>query len=1140
MSSVACFVKSEARRRAGSLSLAVGVLLMLAVTAPVATASPSAVQGLQAGLDMDQEALLASPWAQLLGWNSSTHMCTWEGVECNSDGRVNALDLSSRGLTGTLPAAWATMSQLFYLQLSNNNLTGTLPASWANMSQLPYLDLDNNNLTGTLPAAWATMSQLSYLYLRNNNLTGTLPASWANMSQLSDLYLSNNRLTGTLPASWANMSQLSYLNLDNNNLTGTLPAAWANMSQLSHLNLDSNRLTGTLPASSANMSQLSYLSLDNNNLTGTLPASWANMSQLSDLNLSNNNLTGTLPASWANMSQLSYLYLSNNRLRGDLPPAMGNFVPRGDLSGNNFSGPVWEGVQAEMDMEREALLASPWAQLLGWNSSTHMCTWEGVECNIYRRVHGLDLRGRGLMGTLPASWANMSQLSYLYLSNNNLTGTLPASWANMSQLSSLYLSNNNLTGTLPASWANMSQLSSLYLSNNNLTGTLPASWANMSQLSSLYLGNNNFTGTLPASWANMSQLSSLYLGNNNFTGTLPASWANMSQLSELSLNNNRLTGTLPTVQTLSKYIDLSNNVFTGSLPSTIFNTSVLLLANNSLSGPLPGHVDAADLLVLSIGGNRQLSAPVPDTWWARGNRTLPSVQLLDIGHLMWATARDLAWKKQHCIDFTIYRNDDLGALEANLTSLFKEPEKLVGSFDARALLARIPSDTVPSMAALCRNSQVVPVLVGAWGGFFAIAAAGFCLRGALRGSWQHLVVDPAGTRGWLRLLADMAGAVAASLYWYDLVTDVLQIKDVWPRWPAFLLLAFSVLSFAASTCSMALAIHRKERRAGHPSPHGGAHALLALAVFARVDGVLQKVSGKLGKSGAAALCLPLAILCLPLAILFLPLACIFYCVSKKSCPDMESLLHGYEACSDFLMVLLRMLLLVPLVPILDFLAVMQYILRDTGLDVLNVKEEYLERYSHMRDITKALTTSLPTAFLTSVIYARGNRPDSVLVYNPTIFAASLVAALLLVLWAWLSTLYIVEAAARQRQDPSDKEQALSWADFLRRIGLHVWWVLLGRSLDDDRGPPQGQSEGPPGSHVKDQVAPTASSSQGSAPSLRHAEEAAPSVKPQEVAGPSASSLAGSIGSLGVRQLLRVVAIAAPIAVVILLEVYSKG
>ena len=61
-----------------------------------------------------------------------------------------------------------------------------------------------------------------------------------------------------------------------------------------------------------------------------------------------------------------------------------------------------------------------------------------------------------------------------------MTGTIPSSLGSLSNLSELWLSNNQLTGTIPSSLGNLSNLWGLHLSSNQLTGTIPSSLDNLS------------------------------------------------------------------------------------------------------------------------------------------------------------------------------------------------------------------------------------------------------------------------------------------------------------------------------------------------------------------------------------------------------------------------------------------------------------------------------------------------------------------------------------------------------------------------------------------------------------------------------------------------------------------------------------
>jgi Leucine-rich repeat (LRR) protein len=86
----------------------------------------------------------------------------------------------------------------------------------------------------------------------------------------------------------------------------------------------------------------------------------------------------------------------------------------------------------------------------------------------------------------------LSSLSDLALSSNNLIGVIPASLGNLSNLTTLYLDRTNFLVPVPRELGMLSSLSDLALSSNNLTGVIPASLGNLSNLNTLYLHTNNF------------------------------------------------------------------------------------------------------------------------------------------------------------------------------------------------------------------------------------------------------------------------------------------------------------------------------------------------------------------------------------------------------------------------------------------------------------------------------------------------------------------------------------------------------------------------------------------------------------------------------------------------------------------------
>ena len=89
-----------------------------------------------------------------LNWSATTAIASWNGITLTgTPGRVTRLDLSARGLTGTIPRALAGLSALVTFDLSDNDLTGEIPEDLAGLRSLETLRLSGNSLTGCIPMA---------------------------------------------------------------------------------------------------------------------------------------------------------------------------------------------------------------------------------------------------------------------------------------------------------------------------------------------------------------------------------------------------------------------------------------------------------------------------------------------------------------------------------------------------------------------------------------------------------------------------------------------------------------------------------------------------------------------------------------------------------------------------------------------------------------------------------------------------------------------------------------------------------------------------------------------------------------------------------------------------------------------------
>lgn len=131
----------------------------------------------------------------------------------------------------------------------------------------------------------------------------------------------------------------------------------------------------------------------------------------------------------------------------------------------------------------------------------------------------LDLHSNHLQGSIPKPPPRVYILDY---SNNNFGPSIPADVGN--SLSSTFffsIANNKVVGAIPQSIGNASQIKVLNFSHNALTGPIPPSIGNMKQLASLDLSVNKLSGNIPVQLANLTSLSFLNLSYNQLVGRIP-------------------------------------------------------------------------------------------------------------------------------------------------------------------------------------------------------------------------------------------------------------------------------------------------------------------------------------------------------------------------------------------------------------------------------------------------------------------------------------------------------------------------------------------------------------------------------------------------------------------------------------------
>ncbi|KAH9620213.1 hypothetical protein KSS87_021669 [Heliosperma pusillum] len=285
---------------------------------------------------------------------------------------------------------------------------------------------------------------------------------------------------------------------------------------------------------------------------------------------------------------------------------------------------------------KNQLIDHPNGVLSSWNDSIPHCSWEGITCgHTHNRVTVLDLKSKGLAGTISPFIGNLSFLKIIKLYNNSLSGKIPKQVSHILRLEVLRINNNTLVGEIPANISRCHRLIYISLGYNKLGGKLPLGLSALSKLEDLIVhknyftgrifdiiqnltslvavsaAGNSFTGTIPSNIDRMQNLTFLGFSGNKLSGTIPASLFNLSSLQELDFLDNQMHGELPehmgfTVPQLN-WLDLGDNNFSGSIPITIQNLTalqILGLDGNSFTGSFTHDFRYSyNLFDLTIRGN---------------------------------------------------------------------------------------------------------------------------------------------------------------------------------------------------------------------------------------------------------------------------------------------------------------------------------------------------------------------------------------------------------------------------------------------------------------------------------------------------------------------------------------------------------
>lgn len=104
---------------------------------------------------------------------------SWTGVSCsqtNDLAGVASVNLTGKGISGSLSPSIGNLSAIAHLWLGDNKLSGSLPDLSA-MKTLETLHLENNQLEGSIPESLGNLPRIREIFLQNNKFSSDIPNS---------------------------------------------------------------------------------------------------------------------------------------------------------------------------------------------------------------------------------------------------------------------------------------------------------------------------------------------------------------------------------------------------------------------------------------------------------------------------------------------------------------------------------------------------------------------------------------------------------------------------------------------------------------------------------------------------------------------------------------------------------------------------------------------------------------------------------------------------------------------------------------------------------------------------------------------------------------------------------------------------
>lgn len=249
-------------------------------------------------------------------------------------------------------------------------------------------------------------------------------------------------------------------------------------------------------------------------------------------------------------------------------------------------------------------------------SNPNPCKWQSVQCDGSNRVTKIQLKQKGIRGTLPTNLQSLSELVILELFLNRISGPIP-DLSGLSRLQTLNLHDNLFTSVPKNLFSGMSSLQEMYLENNPFDPwVIPDTVKEATSLQNLTLSNCSIIGKIPDFFGSQSlpSLTNLKLSQNGLEGELPMSFAGTS-IQSLFLNGQKLNGSISVLGNMTSLVEVSlqGNQFSGPIPdlSGLVSLRVFNVRENQLTGVVPQSLVSLSSLTTVNLTNNYLQGPTP-------------------------------------------------------------------------------------------------------------------------------------------------------------------------------------------------------------------------------------------------------------------------------------------------------------------------------------------------------------------------------------------------------------------------------------------------------------------------------------------------------------------------------------------------